>query len=367
MSLDERLRRLHDQLAAPDGAAGLDAEGALAAAHDRAHRRRRRRLAVATAAVLVVMVGLVAMFAAAGDAEPEEVATGSASAGASATVADGTSDGAGDSGRSVADREAVVAVSLEPTEGFFVEGFEVGLRFSTGDGEVIAATLWSDDVAQQDEDPSIDAYYDHVAVQPVAAGTVVVEAQVNVGEGPPPATPDLDGPMDCRLEVQVPAGSVARVEVRFSYDDRCLVPLGEPTPIEGLDDPTATTEAAVTTTTSIVGSAEEPVTTTSTVTDGEATPSTTTEIGAAPLSVGSMHYVDVDLQCQAFVLGGSVWRIDEGSSTEGWPSPGERHEGGTFTLSSPTEGEFVGDAARAKVATFTLAPEDPAACIPVPR
>ena len=114
-----------------------------------------------------------------------------------------------------------VAVHIEEVAGAFVEGFEVGLRFETADGEVIDTVLWSDFVASQDSD-SLDAYYDSVLEQEVPAGEVVVLATANVGIGPPPEVPDLDGELRCRLPVDVLAGGRVDVEVTFSGDDDCL-------------------------------------------------------------------------------------------------------------------------------------------------
>lgn len=113
-----------------------------------------------------------------------------------------------------------IAVHIEEVEGVFVEGFEVGLRFETPDGEVIASTLWTDFVESLGTD-SIDAFYDSVLEQEVPAGTVVVLATANVGAGPPPEAPDLDGDLRCRLEVDVPDGGRTDVEVTFDDQD-CL-------------------------------------------------------------------------------------------------------------------------------------------------
>lgn len=62
------------------------------------------------------------------------------------------------------------------------------------------------------------------------------------------------------------------------------------------------------------------------------TTSTTTTTAPDPPSpdVGTSHYVDVDLDCQAFELGGIWTLVDVDTST--WHPPGERHEGGTFTI-----------------------------------
>jgi hypothetical protein len=111
-----------------------------------------------------------------------------------------------------------VAVSLEPVDGMFTEGFEIGLRFETADGEVIDKTLWTDFIQSLPETASggIDVYYDSVLEQPVPAGDVIVLASVAIGMGPGPVAPDLDGDLDCRLPVTVPADG--RVEVEVSFD-----------------------------------------------------------------------------------------------------------------------------------------------------
>ena len=119
------------------------------------------------------------------------------------------------------DGTGVVAVSIEEVEGFFTEGFEVGFRFETTDGERIDALLWSDFVAEQGSN-DLEAYYTSVLEQEVPAGDVVVLATANIGIGPPPDTPDLDGEMRCRLEVNVPAGGRVEVQVGFSDPATCL-------------------------------------------------------------------------------------------------------------------------------------------------
>jgi hypothetical protein len=118
-----------------------------------------------------------------------------------------------------------VAVSIEPVEGFFTEGFEVGFRFETPDGERIASFLWSEAVAAEGSD-DLDAFYTTVVDQAVPAGPVVVLATANIGIGPPPETPDLDGDMRCRLDVTVPEGGTVPVQVGFADPSSCLTELG---------------------------------------------------------------------------------------------------------------------------------------------
>jgi hypothetical protein len=132
---------------------------------------------------------------------------------------DGVASGNGDA----ADDTGTIAVSLEPVDGIFTEGFEVGLRFETATGEVLGTTLWSDFVQAQSAEPTMDDHYDSVLEQAVPAGDVVVLASVALGMGPGPVAPDVDGPLDCRLDVTVPAGETVAVEVSFdSSTGNCL-------------------------------------------------------------------------------------------------------------------------------------------------
>ena len=234
-----------------------------------------------------------------------------------------------------------VSVRLEQIEGFFIEGFEVGLRFETTGGDLIGSTLWSDHVASTGR-PGIEAFYDSVLVQTVPAGAVVVSAEVNIGTGPAPSIPDLAGPLPCVLDVEVePDGEVA-VEVSFDGTDDCLRSVAAPTTPGALTAPGATTTTPPTITTPLHPSQPE------------------------ALAVGSAHYVDVDLECRSFRLGG-LWVLVDGEPAT-WQPPGERHEGGTFTIDSPGQGRFVGDAAGTKTATFRLLDDGEGAdCHPVPR
>jgi hypothetical protein len=133
----------------------------------------------------------------------------------------GTDEPASDGMTTDESEPGTIAVHIEEVGGVFIEGFEVGLRFETSDGEVIASTLWTDFV-QSLGMASIDAYYDSVLEQDVPAGTVVVLASANVGAGPAPEVPDLAGDLRCRLEVEVPESGRADVEVTFGDPDDCL-------------------------------------------------------------------------------------------------------------------------------------------------
>jgi hypothetical protein len=115
----------------------------------------------------------------------------------------------------------VVEVRLEPVDGYFIEGFDIGLRFETGDGEVVAALRWSDAVRASTPHPPLDAYYRTVLEQAMPAGAGAVLASVSIGAAAGPATPDPAGPLDCRLDLDVGPGERVAVEVSFTGSD-CL-------------------------------------------------------------------------------------------------------------------------------------------------
>src|SRR5690606_32774361 len=117
-----------------------------------------------------------------------------------------------------------VNVRIEEIDGFFIEGFELGLRFETAGGELISSTLWTDFV-QSTGNTDLEAFYDSVLMQAVPAGPIRVSAEANVGIGPPPSIPDLDGGLPCSVSFEVDPGEEVTVEVNFSGTDDCLVVL----------------------------------------------------------------------------------------------------------------------------------------------
>lgn len=294
-----------------------------------ADRGRRAWVLAAAGALAAVALGAALLARAGGD--DVVVQTGPSAGGPGPDAAADSAEGA-------------ITVQLEPDVCCFIEGFEVGLRFETTGGEVIASTLWSDFVAASG-DGSMDAYYDSVLTQGVPVGRVVVRAEVSIGAGPPPVPPDLEGDLPCSLGVEVGPGETVAVEVVFQEADECLRRLTEPT--------TTTSQAPTTTlpgTTSVGPIVEAPMTTTS----------------IAALTPGLGYYVDVDLDCLAFELAGT-WVLVAGDPRS-WQPSGERHEGGTFTLDTASTGTFVGDGAGTKVATFrVLAAGESPSCAPVPR
>lgn len=118
-----------------------------------------------------------------------------------------------------------LALRVEEVDGVFVEGFEIGIRVENADGVAFLTTLWSEEVAEQG-DGGVEAFYDTVAERSVPVGEIAVLATVNVGTGPPPAVPSLDGPMDCRLPLEVAAGERVEVEIDFSGTADCLREVG---------------------------------------------------------------------------------------------------------------------------------------------
>jgi hypothetical protein len=114
-----------------------------------------------------------------------------------------------------------VKIHLEEVQGIFIEGFEVGIRIETVEGETLYATLWTDFVQAQD-DPNITDYYQTVLTQAVPATEIVVLATVNVGQRPAPVRPDITGEMACRLVLNVPADGVVEIELGFNGAENCL-------------------------------------------------------------------------------------------------------------------------------------------------
>ena len=87
------------------------------------------------------------------------------------------------------------------------------------------------------------------------------------------------------------------------------------------------------------------------------------------LEIGRAYYVDIDVECGGgtFSLGGRIWITDD-EEVAGWADPGERHEGGMFTLDAVDHGTFVGDANGTLTAEFRrLGPAEDVFCTPEPR
>lgn len=188
-------------------------------------RRARRLLALAIATILVVVAGC------GGDndepvtttSEPTETPAADEPADGDAAEAEGDDDAEGaadEDGAPDAGATGTLSVRLEEVEGVFIEGFEIGVRIETPDGEVIDSFLWTEEVADLAA-ADIDAFYTAVLERSVPAGDVVVLADVNIGMGPAPETPDLEGPLPCSITVDVPADGSAAVEIAFSDTD-CL-------------------------------------------------------------------------------------------------------------------------------------------------
>lgn len=122
---------------------------------------------------------------------------------------------------SAASASATVVVQLEAVQGFFTEGFEVGLRIEDENGASVIATLWSEFVESQSGASASD-YYGSVLEVEVPAGSLSIFATANVGIGPGPQIPDVSGDLRCRLDVSAADGERIDVEVSFSGEDDCL-------------------------------------------------------------------------------------------------------------------------------------------------
>jgi hypothetical protein len=312
------------------------------------------RRSIAVVAALVVVGALVAAVAWWPGDDAEQLTTGGTTQGSEEELDPAADDAAG----------AVVRVGIEPVEGFFVEGFEVALRFEGADGTVLASRYWSDWV-QESGGEEIDGYYSSELDQPVPVGTVTVHGQATIGPGGPPERPALGGNLPCVLELDLEAGDVATVQVVFESEDDCLRLVG----IDGPDGPEVTTEPADPTTT--VPERTQPPATTGplepTTTVAAPTPPDGPREGAGELVLGSEHYVDVDLDCRAFFLGDQLFVLEEGDPRS-WQPDGEPFEGGTFTYEGDGRGTFRGDAAGTKVATFRIpGPAEDWSCAPQTR
>lgn len=160
-------------------------------------------------------------------AEPGSSSTSSTTAATTTTTTSTASTVPVTTSTSVVDTTAAsagtgtVTVRIESIDGYLIEGFEVGLRFETLKGAVIATALWTDFVQSLGQ-PGIDPYYTSVMSQQVPAGQIVVLASVNPGLGPPPVVPDVNGVLRCRLVVDVAGGGQADVEVLLSQNNSCL-------------------------------------------------------------------------------------------------------------------------------------------------
>ena len=190
-----------------------------------------RSVLIGLAIVLGLVAGAVALWSLTGDAttdvrDLQEDREESVPRGAGA---DTTGQTKNEPSSTATDATGLVRVRLEPVDGMFTEGFEVGLRFETAGGEVIASTHWSDFVRSQGAQ-GIEAFYESVLEQEVPAGPTVVRAEVDVGAGPAPSIPDLRGDLSCRVDLDVAPGATEEVEVSFDGTDGCLHRVDPATP-----------------------------------------------------------------------------------------------------------------------------------------
>jgi hypothetical protein len=166
-------------------------------------------LGVVIAVIAVVALALVLTRDSSSD-DNDRTATGAEPDDSSADGG-GSGDGGGGSG---AAGEGTLAVGLEPTEGIFVEGFDVTLRFFGADDELIAEREWSEIAAEAGgADPN--GYYTYVHSEPVPAGPVKLVSYMRISPGgaiPPPQDPG------CETSVDVADGDTVRVTLLFNGD-----------------------------------------------------------------------------------------------------------------------------------------------------
>src|SRR3546814_18398930 len=68
----------------------------------------------------------------------------------------------------------------------------------------------------------LDVFYDSVLTQPVPPGVIRVLAEANVGMGPGPVIPDLEGDLPCEVTLDVGPNTEVVVEVSFDGSADCL-------------------------------------------------------------------------------------------------------------------------------------------------
>ena len=139
-----------------------------------------------------------------------------------ARVADGAApDEVAPDGTAPQGESGTVTIRLESVQGFFIEGFEVGLKIEAADGELVDAILWSEFV-QSVANPTIESYYTSVYKIEVPAGDLVVRGEVNIGMGPGPVVPDLSTDLTCELAISVEPDTQVDIEVNFEGTGDCL-------------------------------------------------------------------------------------------------------------------------------------------------
>ena len=130
-------------------------------------------------------------------------------------------DSAAPDGTAPQGETGTVTIRLEPVQGFFIEGFEVGLKIETADGELVDSTLWSTFVESTGAS-AIESYYTSVYKVEVPAGELVVRGEANIGIGPGPVIPDLTTDLVCELAITVEPDTQVDIEVNFEGTGDCL-------------------------------------------------------------------------------------------------------------------------------------------------
>jgi hypothetical protein len=178
--------------------------------------------------LLPPLAATVVLLGSCGSSDSQVATTTAAEVTTSPTVEETTSTTSQDSSTttstSVVDPDGVngtLAISLQPIEGVFIEGFEIAVRVETSEGEVLYASLWTDYI-KSTGDMNLRNFYDGVLTQAVPAGPVVILATVNIGMGPGPITPDLFGDLKCRFETDVTADGETQIQIAFDAQTNCL-------------------------------------------------------------------------------------------------------------------------------------------------
>jgi hypothetical protein len=164
---------------------------------------------------LLAAVAMLVLLTGCSSGDDDETSTADAPAGddggSSTDPTDGDTAGGGAAPSS---GEGTLVVDLEPTEGVFVEGFDVTLQVYDADDEVIAEREWSEIAAgAASDDPQ--GYYTYVHEEPVPAGPVRLVSFMRISPGgaiPPPQGPG------CETTVDVADGDTARVTLLFQGD-----------------------------------------------------------------------------------------------------------------------------------------------------
>jgi hypothetical protein len=108
--------------------------------------------------------------------------------------------------------EGTLAVNLEPTDGVFIEGFDVTLRYYDVGGVEVESVEWHETVPPN---ANAEQWYRHVHRQEVPAGAVTLKSWMRISPGGPIPPPSGPG---CTTPVLVGADDQVRVTLLFTND-----------------------------------------------------------------------------------------------------------------------------------------------------